>query len=65
MIDHEVRGVINAMPFGCMPGTVAAAILRGVSRDRNIPVISIPFDGTPSAVTALQAQAFMAQAGAC
>jgi predicted CoA-substrate-specific enzyme activase len=55
-------GIINAMPFGCMPGTIVTALLRGVSRDYNVPCISIPYDGTESATTMLQLEAFMDQA---
>ena len=55
-------GIINAMPFGCMPGTIVTALLRGVSRDFGIPAISIPFDGTESLSNTLQLEAFMDQA---
>ncbi len=49
LLEKGASGIINAMPFGCMPGTIVTAILRGVSRDYGIPCISIPYDGTESA----------------
>jgi predicted nucleotide-binding protein (sugar kinase/HSP70/actin superfamily) len=52
------------MPFGCMPGTIVTALLRGVSRDHGIPCINIPYDGTESPTTELQLEAFMDQAKA-
>jgi predicted CoA-substrate-specific enzyme activase len=55
-------GIINAMPFGCMPGTIVTALLRGVSRDHGIPCINIPYDGTESPTTEIQLEAFMDQA---
>jgi predicted CoA-substrate-specific enzyme activase len=62
LLEKGASGIINAMPFGCMPGTIVTAILRGVSRDYGIPCISIPYDGTESATTEMQIEAFMDQA---
>lgn len=62
MIQRGAQGIINAMPFGCMPGTVVTAIMRGVSEKYNVPSISIPYDGTESSTTQLLLEAFMEQA---
>ncbi len=62
LIEKGASGIINAMPFGCMPGTIVTALLRGVSRDYGIPFISIPYDGTESVTTEIQIEAFMEQA---
>ena len=61
LLERGSAGIINAMPFGCMPGTIVAALLRGVSRDRAIPCINIPYDGTESPTTEIQLEAFMDQ----
>lgn len=61
LIERGVSGIINAMPFGCMPGTVVTTLMHGLSRDYGIPCISIPFDGTESPVTEIQLEAFMNQ----
>lgn len=62
LIERGASGIINAMPFGCMPGTVVTTIMRGISRDFGIPCISIAYDGTESPTTEIQLEAFMAQA---
>ncbi len=58
-IEKGASGIINTMPFGCMPGTIVTALLKVVSRDYNIPCISIPYDGTESLTIDLQLEAFM------
>jgi predicted nucleotide-binding protein (sugar kinase/HSP70/actin superfamily) len=55
-------GIVNAMPFGCMPGTIVSALMRAITRDHGVPCISIPYDGTESSTTRLQIEAFMDQA---
>ncbi|KJR40259.1 CoA-substrate-specific enzyme activase [Candidatus Magnetoovum chiemensis] len=62
MYEKGVCGIINAMPFGCMPGTIVTALMRAVSRQYNIACISIPYDGTESTTNQLQLEAFMEQA---
>lgn len=64
LIGRGASGIVNAMPFGCMPGSIVTALMRGVSRDYRIPAISIPYDGTESQTTVLQLEAFMEQARA-
>jgi predicted CoA-substrate-specific enzyme activase len=45
-IDHnKFDGVINAMPFTCMPSTIASAILKGQMRGK-APYIDMIYDGT-------------------
>ncbi len=62
LIERGASGIINAMPFGCMPGTVVTTLMRGLSRDYGIPCISVPYDGTESQTTEIQIEAFMNQA---
>jgi predicted CoA-substrate-specific enzyme activase len=59
LIERRASGIINAMPFGCMPGTIVTALLKKLSRDFGIPCISIPYDGTESPAIELQIEAFM------
>ncbi len=59
LIERGATGIINAMPFGCMPGTIVTAVLKSISRSYGIPCISVPYDGTESQVTQLQLEAFM------
>jgi predicted nucleotide-binding protein (sugar kinase/HSP70/actin superfamily) len=62
LIERGTSGIINAMPFGCMPGTVVTTLMHGVSRDHGVPCISIAYDGTESATLEIQLEAFMNQA---
>ncbi len=62
MLSRGVSGVINAIPFGCMPGTVVTAMLRSVSQQYGLPVISAPYDGGESPTLDLQLETFMEQA---
>lgn len=62
LIEKGVSGIVNAMPFGCMPGTIVTSLMRAISKDYNVPSISIAYDGTESVTTDLQLEAFMHQA---
>jgi predicted nucleotide-binding protein (sugar kinase/HSP70/actin superfamily) len=37
-------GVIHLMPFGCMPELVTQTIIPSVSRDLNLPILSLSLD---------------------
>ena len=41
---HGIDGVIHIMPFSCMPEIVSQNILSKVSKEENIPVLSLVFD---------------------
>lgn len=58
-----LSGIINTMPFGCMPGTIVTAILKKIREDHeNIPIVSLAYDGTQHAGTDTRLEAFMHQA---
>ncbi len=66
-VDFVMRGahgVVNTMPFGCMPGTIVTALMRAVTRDYGLPVINISYDGTEATTNEIQLEAFMDQAKA-
>ncbi|MEK7742228.1 MAG: acyl-CoA dehydratase activase-related protein, partial [Nitrospirota bacterium] len=48
LIERGASGIVNAMPFGCMPGTIVTALMQGLNRKYGVPFISIPYDGTES-----------------
>ncbi|TAN37850.1 MAG: CoA protein activase, partial [Nitrospirae bacterium] len=60
--QRGASGIVSAMPFGCMPGTIVSGLMRGLSNDLDIPCLSIPYDGTESPTTRIQLEAFMDQA---
>jgi predicted nucleotide-binding protein (sugar kinase/HSP70/actin superfamily) len=59
LVENGAAGIINAMPFGCMPGTIVTALLKAINKECGIPSISIPYDGTESPANMLQLEAFM------
>jgi predicted CoA-substrate-specific enzyme activase len=61
MAERGAAGIVNAMPFGCMPGTIVTGLLRRILGNMGVPFISIPFDGTPSQAMILQLETFMEQ----
>ncbi|MBI4823915.1 MAG: CoA protein activase [Nitrospirae bacterium] len=62
LIERGASGIVNAMPFGCMPGTIVTALMIALSRQHDVPIISIPYDGTESSTSEIQLEAFMEQA---
>ena len=43
----RVDMIVNAAPFGCMPGTLTTAIMRKLQEEMGIPVVGMFYDGTP------------------
>jgi len=47
MIDFAERGfdgIVHCMPFGCLPELVTRSIIPQISKDKNIPILSLSFD---------------------
>ncbi|MFO8054269.1 MAG: acyl-CoA dehydratase activase, partial [Bacteroidales bacterium] len=44
-IEQGVDLVVNVAPFGCMPGSISASVLKDVSKKYGVPVISLFYDG--------------------
>jgi predicted nucleotide-binding protein (sugar kinase/HSP70/actin superfamily) len=62
-INKGVSGILNVMPFTCMPGTIAGAILKRVREDHNnIPLLNIAYEGQKDSQTITRLEAFMHQA---
>ena len=61
-VKNGASGIISAMPFGCMPGTIVSALLKGVKQDTGIPYLSIAYDGVETTCSEIQLEAFMHQA---
>jgi len=60
---HGVVGVVNAMPFNCMPGTIVAALLKRFSEDHDgFPYLSLSYDGNEQANGMTRLEAFIHQA---
>ena len=62
-VKKGLSGVVSAMPFTCMPGTISHAILKFVQRNEGgFPFLNMVYDGTEQANTLTRLQAFMYQA---
>ncbi len=58
-----ISGIINFMPFSCMPGTLVSSVSHKFKKDHdNIPYESIAYDGQEDTSIELRLQAFMHQA---
>jgi predicted CoA-substrate-specific enzyme activase len=55
-------GVINVMPFTCMPSTIVSSIIPQISKDcGNMPILNISFDGTEDVTFVTRLEAFYQQ----
>jgi predicted nucleotide-binding protein (sugar kinase/HSP70/actin superfamily) len=58
-----ISGIVNILPFTCMPGTVVSAVSRQFKKDHgDLPYLSIPYDGQEDTAIELRLQAFIHQA---
>jgi predicted nucleotide-binding protein (sugar kinase/HSP70/actin superfamily) len=57
-----VNGVINVMPFTCMPGTITSIIMKKVGEEyNNLPFLTLVYDGTEDTNMRTRLEAFMYQ----
>lgn len=65
-IDFAKRGasgIINIMPFTCMPGTIVSTVLKRYREENNnIPILNMAYDGQEQTNTLTRLEAFMYQA---
>ena len=64
-VDFALKGasgIINAMPFTCMPGTIVNALLKRCKETHNnIPILTIAYDGQKEGNTKTRLEAFTYQ----
>ncbi len=61
--DKGASGVINIMPFTCMPGTIVSAILKRFREENeHFPILNMAYDGQEQTNTMTRLEAFMYQA---
>ncbi|RLA85353.1 MAG: CoA activase, partial [Deltaproteobacteria bacterium] len=64
-VDYALKGasgVVNVMPFTCMPGTITTAILKRYRElNGNFPVLNISYDGQEQSDVLMRLEAFMYQ----
>ena len=60
---HGAAGIVNTMPFTCMPGTICAALFRRVREDlEGVPVFHATFAGQRELNHQARLEAFVHQA---
>jgi predicted nucleotide-binding protein (sugar kinase/HSP70/actin superfamily) len=63
LADSGIAGVVNILPFTCMPGTLISAVAPSFRKDHeNIPWINIDYDGQDLSSLTTRLQAFTFQA---
>ncbi len=61
-VHHGAAGVVNVMPFTCMPGNIVSGILQRVSDDLGaLPTLSVAFDGQRDSTLHIRLEAFAEQ----
>jgi predicted nucleotide-binding protein (sugar kinase/HSP70/actin superfamily) len=62
-IAEGYAGVVNVMPFTCMPGNIVTAIYRGLrEKYPGFPLFVLAFDGVDHAVDTMRLETFVNQA---
>ncbi|MEK7841132.1 MAG: CoA activase, partial [Deltaproteobacteria bacterium] len=62
-IQKGAHGIVNAMPFTCMPGTVVNAVLKRVREENgNIPYLNMVYEGLEDTNSKTRMEAFVHQA---
>ncbi|MBI5588434.1 MAG: CoA activase [Deltaproteobacteria bacterium] len=63
MIAQGAHGLVNAMPFTCMPGTVVNAVLKRLrENNNNIPYLNMVYEGAEDTNSMTRMEAFVHQA---
>ena len=59
---HGIGGVVNVMPFTCMPSTVVSTQTLKISADCNdMPILNVSFDGQQDPTLPTRLEAFVEQ----
>ncbi|MEW6025824.1 MAG: acyl-CoA dehydratase activase [Planctomycetota bacterium] len=56
------NGILNIIPFGCMPGNIVTALLKRFKDEYNIPVLTMTVDGIKNPGEEMRIEAFVRQA---
>ncbi|KAF0236291.1 MAG: CoA-substrate-specific enzyme [Prolixibacteraceae bacterium] len=63
LVETDISGVANILPFTCMPGTIICAVSNDFKKDHhNIPWLNYAYDGQEDSSNETRLQAFMHQA---
>ncbi|MFC2066327.1 acyl-CoA dehydratase activase [Chloroflexota bacterium] len=59
--EHGFNGIVNVIPFGCMPGTIASMLLHLFRHDYGLPVFTLVVEGTKDPGQDIRLEAFIHQ----
>jgi predicted nucleotide-binding protein (sugar kinase/HSP70/actin superfamily) len=60
--EHGARGLVNIMPFTCMPGMVVGGLTNNLRLEaKGMPAINLAYDGQSQTNTQARLEAFMYQ----
>jgi len=59
--EHGFNGIVNIIPFGCMPGTIVSMLLHQFRHDYGLPVFNLVVDGTKDPGRDIRLEAFFHQ----
>ncbi|MBP1730203.1 MAG: CoA-substrate-specific enzyme activase, partial [Deltaproteobacteria bacterium] len=60
-IQKGASGIINAMPFTCMPGTISSAVMKLLQNQYGVPILNVAYDGQGLTNISTRLEAFMHQ----
>jgi predicted CoA-substrate-specific enzyme activase len=59
--EHGFDGIVNIIPFGCMPGTIVSLLLHQYRHDYGLPVLNAVVEGTKDPIQDIRFEAFAQQ----
>ena len=59
--EHGFDGIVNVIPFGCMPGTIVSLLLHQFRHDYGLPVLNVVVEGTKDPGRDIRFEAFIQQ----
>ncbi len=59
--EHGFNGLVNIMPFGCMPGTIVSSLLHQFRHHHGLPTLNHVVDGTKDPGLDVRIEAFSHQ----
>ncbi len=62
-LERGVSGIVNVIPFACMPGNVQSAILKRIREEigERLPLLTVPCDGQKAMGVRMRLEAFVEQ----
>ncbi len=60
--EHGFDGIVNIIPFGCMPGIIVSLLLHQFRQDYGLPVLNVVVEGTKDPGESIRFEAFIQQA---